>query len=148
MSELNTLVLRDRLDADVTYNNDDTLNDTVLGGPVEAGEEYIIRVILHGTNPTRSLNFDFGGTATISEFKGVWKSFEPGSVTLAATKVTSAATDYNNSALDAGEEYYEFDGSMKVNAAGTFILRAAQRTAHASDTILQDGSSVILFKIP
>lgn len=148
MSELNTLVLRDRLDADATYNNTAALADTALGGPVEAGEEYIIRAVLHGTNPTRSLNFDFGGTATISEFKGVWKSFEPGSVTLAATKVSSAATDYNNSALDGGEEYYEFDGSMKVNAAGTFLLRAAQHTAHASNTVLQDGSSLILFKIP
>lgn len=145
---LNTRIIRDYLAADVTYNNTAALADTLLSCDVLASGKYLIEAVLHGTNAVRSLNFDFGGTATITNFIGTWKSFEPGSVTLAATRVTAVGTDYNNSALDAGDEYYEFKGSVEINAAGTFLLRAAQRSADVSNTVLKRGSSLVLMKIP
>lgn len=149
MPDINTIIIRDYLEANETYNNDDTLNDTALSVTVAASTKYKVELVGSQSSITRGLNFDFGGTATITNFAGVWESFDPSNIggTHFSVKATTAGTDFSDPGSDGLEWEYRFVGSVEINAAGTFLLRAAQRIADASNTVLLRGATLILTKM-
>lgn len=148
------ITVDDGLDAylatNVTYNNTDTLASTALSVNVESGGIYDIDLTVHSTSAVKSLNLDFGGTATATNFVGQWYSYEENAAPSSLNKgqrVTSFGTDYTNTDLDGVDGFYTFKGSIEVNAGGTFLLRGAQNAADMSDTKILRGSTLILTKL-
>lgn len=146
MPDYDLLKPRSYLAADVTYNNTAALANTALSVTLEAGKKYAIKLVVHSTNVARALNMDFGGTATITNFIGQWSSYEANSNfgNPNAAQITAAGTDYSNTALDTNAGFYKFEGSVEINAAGTFLLRGAQHAADASNTVIKRGSTLVL----
>ncbi len=146
------VILRSYLAADKVYNNVDVLANTLLSVTVEAGAKYDVELTVNSTNVARSLNLDFGGTATFNNCIGNWASWTTGaSLTLVAAntlQITSPATDYTDINLDGlGQpSVYTFKGSIDVNVGGTFLLRGAQNVANPSDTIILKGATLMLTK--
>lgn len=143
-------VLRSYLASTVTYNNTAALADTALSVNVAASGNYDIDVRIHTTAAgAASLNVDFGGTATVTNFIGQWTgemSIDPQAAY--GARVTSAGTDFTlGAACDSTDCYYYFRGTIEVNAAGTFLLRGAQRVADASNTTILRGSTLKLTKL-
>jgi hypothetical protein len=143
-------VLRSYLAATVTYNNVDVLADTALSVTVAASGTYEIEAALHSTSAVKGLNVDFGGTATVTNFIGLWSAHvASGNEADAARyeRVTAAGTDFTVAALDGAASVYRFKGSIEVNAGGTFLLRGAQNAADASNTTILRGSTLKLTKM-
>ena len=141
-------VLRSYLASTVTYNNNATLADTALSVPVEAGAKYAIEAFLPNASVAKGVKFDFGGTATITNFIGNWQSIG-GDDPLAfytSLYVTSAGADFP-AGFDTFTTHTVFTGSVEINAAGTFLVRGAQQSANLSDTTLLRGSTLILTKM-
>lgn len=138
--------LRAYLSSAATYNNTAALANTGLSVTVAASGVYDVDVAVFSTFNGQGPQFDFnGGSATVTAFAGEW--VYQGSFSLTAMKVT-AITDV----LDSGSNTtttgnFFFRGRFVVNAGGTFILRAAQRSAQASNTILDIGSNMTLTKL-
>jgi len=144
-----TSILRDVLTSIATYNNNATLANTALSVSVEAGATYIINMVLHIDSAARDIKVDFGGTATVTTFIGAYvqtTSSDATAVPATPSRVTNAGTDFEG-ASDGVSSTVIFHGTLIVNAAGTFILRAAQSQADASDTSILVGSSLTLLKV-
>lgn len=148
-------VLRGYVAADVVYNNTATLaNVAGMSVDVAASGIYDIEVTVHAdiaSSASGGLRLDFdGGTSTDTYFIGQWDS------SIAAflgeqeiTRITSRSTDFVNGTMLGGaaaDAIYKFKGTVEINGAGTFVLRAAQQAADASDTTILRGSSMILTK--
>jgi hypothetical protein len=151
---LNNLgILRSYLASDVVYNNVGTLANTALSVTVAASTKYGIDLIVHQTSVGVELLMDFGGTATITNFIGQWVGHqtpddESAPSRVRGTRVTSAGTDFHGSnVFDTLDAYYTFKGTVEINGAGTFLLRAAQNGAAPSDTTILRGSSLVLTKL-
>lgn len=141
------------LDTTITYNNTATLADTALSVTVVTGGKYRIELIVHSTSAVTNLKMDFAGTATITNFVGEWIGYNAAidmmlpSPAIGA-RVTAAGTDFGpGGAIDGADGYYVFTGSVEINVGGTFLLRAAQNAADASDTTLLRGSTLVLTKL-
>lgn len=146
---LNTTTLLSHLDEDITYNNTATLTNTPLSVTVEAGGIYDIELIVHSTSGAgTSLKFDFGGTATATNFIGEWQAIIATDPTTAVgARVTAAGTDFNAGPVDNNDAYFTFRGTIEVNAAGTLLIRGAQRSAAAVNTTIIQGSILKLTKL-
>lgn len=137
----------------VTYNNAAALADTALSVNVAASGIYEIELTAHqGAGVSRGLNMDFGGTATATNFIGTWTAYNTPIDTTVPTvgagfRTTAAGTDTSTVFVLLNNVYYQFRGTIEVNGAGTFLLRAAQESAHASDTTLLRGSVLKLTKL-
>jgi hypothetical protein len=132
--------------ADITYNNTATFANTALNVSVEAAGVYQVDISLPWVSNGQSPKFDLnGGTATVTTFQGLWRS--KGSFAEQLANVTSIATSFDTNVAATETGYAVFRGVLIVNAAGTLILRAAQRSASATDTLLKAGSNMILNKL-
>jgi hypothetical protein len=137
------------LATDTTYNNTSAYANTGLNLPVVAGGVYKVDIFLiaslHGTTP----KFDFnGGTATATQFQGVWEYQADGFALSSVTSIVTALSTSSNPNSGGTFKYiYRFTGILTVNAAGTFIMRSAQGSAAANDTTLLAGSTMILTRI-
>lgn len=141
-------VLRSYLAATVTYNNVDVLADTALSVTVAAGGIYVIEATLFVTSAAVGLKVDFGGTATATNVLGEWWGRtvdDPG--VIEGSRITDPTTDFGTATFNGFAAEYTFQGSVEVNAAGTFLLRGAQNVANASNTTLLRGSTLILTKM-
>lgn len=131
------------LTADVTYNNTTTLTSlSDLSISVEAGGIYAVNGLLVGTRGgATNTSHDFnGGSATVTNFYATLQNPGGGnSATALSTNIVSPFLGSSFSLLCFGMLY--------VNAAGTFIPRAAQYSAHASDTIFKIGSYLSLTRL-
>lgn len=141
-------VLRSYLAATVTFNDDDTLGDTALSVGVAADGIYTIEAVLFTDSATRDIQLDFAGTATVANFIGQYeqRKAEDGAViALTVARSVSAATAFvgNNEAFNS---IVVFKGTVEITNAGTFLIRAAQAVAHASDTSILRGSYLVLTK--
>lgn len=131
------------LTSDVTYNNTGTLTAlSELSFDVEASCTYRIEMFLWGTqNGASGLSkVDFnGGSSTVNSFYGL--AITAGGGTSVASLTTTfgvfSGTDIN----------IQFRGILRVNAAGTFIPRAAQFSAAANNTIYKTGSYMTVTKL-
>ncbi len=141
-----TSILRSYLATTVTYNDVDVLADSPLTVTVQASAIYAIELVVQGGgNSARSLNMDFGGTATVTNFIGQWSSSTTDGSTQLTARSVAAGTDYNDTALDGlGDTIYRFIGSVEITTSGTFLLRAAQNAANATNTSILRGSTLIL----
>lgn len=132
----------------VTYNNVDVLANTALSVTVAAATKYAINLLIHSSSAVAvGLQLDFGGTATVTSFIGEWEAFiATGDNTdpLDRFRVTAAGTDFVPTNIAAGDSFYQFQGSINVNAGGTFLVRGAQQTAQVGNTTILAGSTLIL----
>lgn len=105
------------------------LTSTALSvGPLLAGRSYRIEGILPVSNTatTEGVQFNFaGGTATATTFFVAAQAV--GSVTAGTLASTTLAGVLNYTVIT-GTDYIYIRGFIKVNAAGTLILKAAENT--------------------
>jgi len=140
------LPLKAVLASNEVRNNTTTMTDTALSVSVAAGKKYRVDLGFYstgeGADANSYLKVDFGGTATITTFQGLWQVFSDSPV---ATRTTDATQDrLLTGVFDFTDGYVIFTGTLVVNAAGTFLLRAAQQTAEAADSIIHAGGFLIL----
>ena len=142
-------LLRTYLASDVTYNNTAAMANTAMSVTVASSGVYAVDVIIYTTNVATALAVDFGGTATMTNAIGEWHSRkENGTSDDVRSTISTLGTDFTNSAFDAAPlSVYQFTGTIEVNAGGTFLIRGAQRTATANNTVISRGSRMILHKL-
>lgn len=143
-----TNLLTKYLATTATYNNTAALANTALSVTVAAATKYEIELLVFSTSAVKALNMDFGGTSTQTSFRGNWAGTEDADpYPVAVLAVTSAGTDFTTVSLDGVNSYWTFKGTMLTNAGGTFLLRAAQGIADASNTTVLAGSMIKLTKL-
>lgn len=125
-----------RITANVTNATATMANLTDLTMTLVAGRKYVGRMVVKCADSTAAegIAFDFdGGTATMTSF-AAGAGLLTGGTTVASVTVSSAiATDLVWTTIT-GETWLTINISFVVNAAGTFIPRVAQGTAHTSGT--------------
>lgn len=139
----NKLPLTAYLRSDVTYNNTTTLASlSDLSITVVAGGIYAVNGLLVGTRGgDANTSHDFnGGTATVTNFYATLQT--PGG----GNSATALSTNIISPFLGSSFALLCF-GMLYVNAAGTFIPRAAQYAGHASDTVFKIGSYLSLTRL-
>lgn len=117
-----------------------TLAATNLLVTLAAGKSYHFEgyLIVSNTTATDGSQFDFsGGTATATLFDAAFSNV--GSV-VAGTVVSSSLAGVLNYTTNTGTDRIYVRGFIKVNAAGTIILRAATNTHIAGTMTLAAGS--------
>lgn len=134
--------------ADQTVTDSATLvNDSHLSFTLKAGRKYSFKGHYHVTTVASSgvkLDFD-GGTTTATSFDVVVKFFTASAV--AVSTATAIATDHGSTAAVL---LVEFEGTIVVNAAGTFIPRFAQNaeTGAAESVVARLGSWMTMKDMP
>jgi len=142
--------LKSYLAADVVYNNTVTLANTALSVTVAAGGIYDIEFAGYTAFTAKTLKFDLaGGTATATNFRGYWSMVPDTANSQTYLQVSSPSSVLFNISQDglATQGFYQFKGTIEVNSGGTFIVRAAQGVAAASNSTLERGSTLILRKL-
>lgn len=153
MPDLDDLFFCDYLEADATYNNDDTLNDTALSVVVESSSKYSFEAVIHWTKAAVVPQIAFGGTATITNFICQYNAVQASDADSDnnwGLRTTSSSTAYDGGTnkSDLGTDAcFIARGSVEINAGGTFLVRAAQYTADVSNTTVKRGSTLILTKM-
>lgn len=121
-------------------NNTATFASTNLSLPLIAGRSYRIEgyLIISNSTATEGAQFDFnGGTATATVFDVAISAV--GSVTPGTVASTSLAGVLNYTVVTGTDRVF-VRGYIKVNAGGTFILRAAENTTALGTFTLAAGS--------
>lgn len=136
--------------SDYTNATNTMSNITDLTVSLQASGIYVGQLVLKCSNSTAAegiaVDFD-GGNATMTAF-AAGAGVLTGGTTVAVTTVSSAlATDFDWSTIT-GETWITFQIGLTVNAAGTFIVRARESTAHTSGTVtVSRGSYLRLQKV-
>jgi len=131
---------RAALSADYTNATATMSNVSALGVTLLAGQKYTFRMALRFSDSTAADGavFDFdGGTATATDFGvncQVWDT-----ALLLSADSTALSTDFSITTAT-GASKIVCDGSFTVNAAGTFIPRAAQEAHSAGTLTVETGS--------
>jgi hypothetical protein len=128
------------LSTDFTNSTATMENLTGLSVTLLAGRSYTFRLSLMFSDSVagEGAKFDFdGGTATATAFKARC-TITDSALLLSATS-TALATDFAV-ATATGDAGIECSGSFVVNAAGTFIPRAAQNSHSTGTLTVEDGS--------
>lgn len=133
-------------DAVLTANatkNTATLAVTNLSNTLIAGRTYLIRGLLELSNtvPGEGAQFDLGG-GTGSATKIFLTATAKGGTAVAGTEVATSLTGAINYTSITGTTYVKIEGSIKVNAGGTFILRLAENTTVTGTVTLGAGSFI------
>ncbi len=158
-------VLRSYLAADVTYNDTATLANTSLAVTVPKpsatqNDYYRIELDVFSANATKGLKLDFlanlpngVGDALPDNWVGHWQAVTDGVAANTATNTSNDTVFAPTTGFDGASNLvrYSFRGSFEVLAGqddGTVLtLRAAQNSAHASDTTILQGSTLILTRL-
>ncbi len=125
--------------------NNATLGVTLLSFTVKAGRSYRMEGILQVSNTTAAegvqIAFD-GGTATATTF--FMSASAVGSV-VAGTVVSTTLAGTITYTTVTGTDYVILRGFLKVNAAGTLIMRAAEATTATGTLTIGAGSWIALY---
>ena len=132
--------------SDVTYNNTTTFaNISDLTLDVIAGAKYLVEAFFVTDVVAQYIKADFnGGSATATTFNGVWLV---GGTSASAYNVTSLSTSALTTLSNTSTGGGHFMGHLTVNAGGTLIMRGAQNSLAASDSILRAGSMLRLTRV-
>lgn len=138
---------RKRVTANFTNNNGTLGNLTDLSVDLLAGEKYkgYLNLMISTDQAAEGAKFDFdGGTATMTSFLAALSANIQGA-TVGVGISSAIATDLTLTALaNTNTHFIKYDFNLVVNAAGTFIPRAAQNS-HTSGTLtVLAGSSLIM----
>jgi hypothetical protein len=128
--------LRAAVTADVTNATATMSNITDLSLTLLAGATYIGTAVFKCADSTAAegISIDFDGSAATMTAFAAGAGVLTGGTTVAVTTVSSAlATDLNWTTIT-GETWITVQLGFTVNAAGTFIPRFCQGTAHTSGT--------------
>lgn len=113
-----------------------TLATTGLSATLKAGRTYAFTIVLFASDDqaAEGLKFDLdGGTATATAIQAFYTALATAATSFtAALSVTALATDFDM-ATTTGVHKVVIEGTITVNAAGTFIPRFAQ-SSHTSGT--------------
>jgi len=140
-------VLAKQLAANVAIVSSVVLSNTSLSVSLEVGN-YILRAILHvDPSATGGFKYAFAGSASATNFiaQHLIRDTSTGAV-LAVTRATAIGFERDVGGGSANI-WCEVEGSLEVNAAGTFILQAAQKTSNAVASTLLRGSTMTLTKV-
>lgn len=139
-------ILTSYLTSDTTVNNSTSLVTTGLSVTVASSGAYYINIFMPwtlsataGAAPKFDLN---GGTATATTLIGMFNTSGAYS-----SNIASMSTSYDSFAGVAVDKSTWFDGTIIVNAGGTFIPRFAQHAANGVDTKILTGARMILIKL-
>lgn len=126
-------------------NSTATFSNTALSFTVIAGRSYRIEgyIIASNSAAAEGVQFDFnGGSATATTFD--ISTTDIGSNVLGSAVSTSLAGVINYTTVTGSNKIW-FRGYLKVNAGGTFIMRAAENTHVAGTLTLGAGSWLALY---
>lgn len=127
---------RRRITADATTTSTTPANLTALTVNLEAGRHYTFKLVLFTENATAAdgLRVDFdGGTATMTDFRAEGYVADSTSV-VSLPGVTTLADDLVDTNVS-GAALVEINGTLTVNAAGTFIPRLGKEADAAGATL-------------
>lgn len=117
--------------ATATMANISDLTNNVVAGRFYTGH-FVFKCV--DSTAAEGIAFDFdGGTCTMTNFAASAEVITGGAVVAANTVSGALATDFNWTTIT-GETWIRIAVSFTVNAAGTFIPRFCQGTAHTSGT--------------
>lgn len=128
------------LNADFTSTSATPANLTGLTVTLRTGRKYTFRMALRFSDSTAAdgARFDFdGGTATATDFGVNCQVYD--TALLLSQDTTALATDIAPTTTT-GASSIKCDGSVTVNAAGTFIVRAGQEAASGGTLTVETGS--------
>lgn len=127
------------LAANQTVNNSTTLVDTALSFEVVSGGTYYFRATLFYTSGSTS-NFKAGvySTGTTSNALVSWWSWISSSWTFTQSIVLNSTVSGQGVGVNA--QMMQIEGYFKTTSAGNVLVKFAQNTAIASDTVLLAGS--------
>lgn len=135
-------VSKKALAADFTNATATMANLTGLTVTLLTGRKYTFRMVAFFADSVAADGaiFDFdGGTATATDFR--CRGTITDAALLSAATTTAIATDFT-AAAPTGAAVFEASGSFEVNAAGTFIPRAAQ-ASHTTGTLTVNRGSFL-----
>lgn len=144
---------RARNTADVPNATNTMANLTDLSRTLIAGRKYTGRLVLFANNSTAAegLQIDFnGGGATMTSFEAGFAATPPGSgLVLGTLTTTGIATALTVTTATTGDACYTIEFTLVCNAAGTFIPRFAENSAHTSGTAtVRLGSNIWIEDMP
>lgn len=143
-------------DADQTITSDDTVNDDDdLTFNTAAGTKYNFRLCLfiNVESATPGFRVTLNGTTTVNNFVAqimFYRGADAGSsmALSAGNQITAFGTEgtYSTGGLS-GKMFCVIEGTIDVNAAGTFKLQWAQNTSSADDLTVLEGSDMKMIEI-
>lgn len=139
-----------RSSAAVTANATTTYADVtgLTGIPLTAGATYRFRVVLPSTvaSGTGGIKYAFNyTTATLTSIEATGLGHTASAVAVQHTTTTTTQTDLFTQAAVVIMTILE--GTMVVNAAGTFAVQMAQNTSNASNTVALVGATLTINRI-
>lgn len=136
-----------RVSSDFTQTSNATLSAiTGLSATLTAGKTYAFEILLYTTESAGGVQVDLnGGTATATSIVGECLLFDNKGIN-AETRIAALNTNLCNS-LFPTSGYIQINGTITVNAGGTFIPEFAQSTSSGSSSVVKAGSRMILQQI-
>lgn len=132
--------------ADETVTGSDTLQaDNHLLVTLDAAGVYAFRFRLFHTNTGGGLKVGLGGTATAVHLKAIWDLTDAGPTDLAHMRITALGTGVSDGFN--GEAESTIEGTIEVDAGGTFGLQFAQQTGGAGNASVERCSSLVVYKL-
>lgn len=109
---------------------------------------YKFRVVCQfNTQATPDFKCDINYTGTVTTYREFSTYVVPGSTTpVSTTPHTTIGTDTAIAGASAGEGWVEIEGAIATNAAGTLQFRWAQNTSDAGNTIVRNGSALVVYR--
>lgn len=126
-----------------TLQNDDHLTISVL-----AGRRYFFSgVLFMHVDGTSGSKLSIGGTATFTTMKiqaSVWDSLGARDT----FRITGTGdVVFHTSVGGADDHYYELQGAIEVNGAGTILVQWAQNSSNVNACTMQKASTIILTRM-
>lgn len=137
--------------ADESVNSSTTVqDDDHLAATLSAGVKYRFRIFAFITNVGAAAGFrcTLGGTATITDMKAqicIWDNNGSGSLS-GQGRITAFGTEITSN-IGANDGWVEINGTIDVNAGGTFKLKWAQNVSDGSNTTVQKNSELTISRI-
>ena len=134
------------LTADVNTASDATVNVVSdLTGDVRAGRTYYFRVMAIFNVGAGGMRVTMNGTATATSIRYSLRIYDETANTLTnVSNITALGTETTVTGASTG--MYEIEGTIVVNAAGTFGFQFAQQASNAANSTLQAGSNMVLLE--
>lgn len=137
--------------ADESVTNSTTLqNDDHLSVSVVASTKYRLRCFIFHTSlsTTAGIKLALSGTATITSMKAQISIFDDTTNVISGLARVSSLGSSVGAGLGAGDNFVTIEGTVEINAAGTFLVQWAQNVADAVNaSTVQQGSYLELEKV-